>query len=220
MKLTLLTAALLITGLLVPVGTAQAASFDCKKAKSKLEKRVCSDPALSKADEQLAKAYNEALKGFVVPSFIKDSQQAWLSWAPLCLGAGTADDPKGQSCVDLYAARTETLRLYPTAKVYSNYAKNFSHDEATLLVYNKDKALWLEWYGNWMPDAYKPKPFPDGFLTLESGKLIAKGAHYGLEEHDDADITISDENINFGGEFGMSLSARQGSLKGDYKRVK
>ena len=220
MKPTMLAAALLITGLLVPVGIAQAASFDCKKAKSKLEKRVCSDPALGKADEQLAKAYNEALKGFVIPEFIKDSERAWLNSVSGCLSAGTPDDPEGKSCVDIYAARAETLHLYQTAKVYTNYGKKFDHEKVTMLVYKKDNALWMDWYGNWMPDAYKPKAFPEGWLAMESSKMLPKGNKFAIEERTDADISLTDDKITFGGEFGMSVSSRQESIKGDYPRVK
>ena len=220
MKSSILGAGVLIVGLAIPFGNAQAASFDCKKSKSKLEKRVCSDPALGKADEQLAKAYNEALKGFVIPGFIKDSQRAWLNSAPVCLDAGTADDPEGKSCVDVYTARTDALHSYLTAKVYTNYAKKFDHELVTLLVYKKDNALWLDWYGDWMPDAYKPKPFPEGFLAQESSKLVPQGNKFGLEDRTDAEISVSDDKITFGGEFGMSVSARQAALKGDYPRVK
>ena len=220
MKLPILCTSLMVISLAITIGNAQAASFDCSKAKSKLEKRVCSDPALGKADEQLAKAYSKALKGFIIPGFIKESQRAWLYSASYCLTAGTGDDPNGKSCVDLYAGRVAALNAYANAKVYTDYAKKYSHDGVTLLTYQKDDALWLEWFGAWMPDAYKPKPFPDGFLAQDSGKLIAKGSQFGLADHDDAIISISDEKINFGGEFGMSLSARQGPLHGDYVRVK
>ena len=40
---------------------AVAASFDCKKAASWVEKTVCSNPELSKLDEEMAKAYHDAL---------------------------------------------------------------------------------------------------------------------------------------------------------------
>ena len=216
----MLAAVLLISSLLVPVGTAQAASFDCKKAKSKLEKHICADPALGKADELLAKAYGEALKVFVIPGFIKDSQLAWLHSAPSCLTADSKENQYGQTCAALYAQRTEALHLYTAAKVYTNYAKKFSHDDVTLITYQKNNAMWLDWYGDWMPSAYKPKPFPEGYLAQETGKLIPNGNKYGLEERDDADITISDDKIHFGGEFGMSVSARQAPLFGDYARVK
>ena len=46
----------MLPALLLAIATldASAASFDCRKAKSTVEKLVCADPALSKLDERLA----------------------------------------------------------------------------------------------------------------------------------------------------------------------
>src|SRR5215472_14292419 len=43
------------------IGTSQAASFDCAKAQTKVEKLICSNPTLSKADDALAAAYKKAM---------------------------------------------------------------------------------------------------------------------------------------------------------------
>lgn len=48
-------------------GSASAASFDCKKAKSKVDKLICATPELSKADDELGAAFNEALKALAGP---------------------------------------------------------------------------------------------------------------------------------------------------------
>jgi len=40
--------------------TAQAASFDCKKAQSKMEKSICENPKISKLDEELSENYQTA----------------------------------------------------------------------------------------------------------------------------------------------------------------
>ena len=45
----------------VAVSAAQAASFDCKKARSEEEKAICANAELSKLDEDLAAAYKAAL---------------------------------------------------------------------------------------------------------------------------------------------------------------
>ena len=42
--------------------TTMAASFDCAKAVTNIEKMICSDAELSKLDEELSKAYSEVLK--------------------------------------------------------------------------------------------------------------------------------------------------------------
>lgn len=42
--------------------SAQAASFDCSKAQSKVEKLLCSNPKLSKLDDDLRKYYRKAME--------------------------------------------------------------------------------------------------------------------------------------------------------------
>jgi uncharacterized protein len=58
---------------------ASAASFDCKKAASWLEKTVCSNPKLSKLDEELAKAYHDALAS-LSPEGQKETKQYQKQW--------------------------------------------------------------------------------------------------------------------------------------------
>lgn len=54
-----------------------AASFDCSKAITKTEKAICSDPTLSKLDEDMAAAYSKALKTSD-PDAVKNGQRKWL----------------------------------------------------------------------------------------------------------------------------------------------
>lgn len=58
---------------------ASAASFDCKKAASWQEKTVCSNPELSKLDEELAKAYHDALVS-LSPEGQKETKQYQRQW--------------------------------------------------------------------------------------------------------------------------------------------
>ena len=61
---------------LVPLA-GQGASFDCAKASTDAEKAICADPELSKLDEQLARAYKQALqKG--PKEKVQAAQRAWL----------------------------------------------------------------------------------------------------------------------------------------------
>ena len=61
---------------LVPLA-GQAASFDCKKASTEVEQAICADPELSRLDEQLSKAYKQALqKG--PKAQVQAAQKAWL----------------------------------------------------------------------------------------------------------------------------------------------
>jgi len=58
---------------------ATAASFDCRRAISKMEKTVCSNPKLSKLDEQMAKAYHDALSS-LSPEGQKETKQYQKQW--------------------------------------------------------------------------------------------------------------------------------------------
>ena len=58
---------------------ASAASFDCKKAASWVEKTVCSNPEISKLDEQMAKAYHDALAS-LSPEGQKETKEYQRQW--------------------------------------------------------------------------------------------------------------------------------------------
>ena len=47
--------------LLLPLSFANAASFDCAKATTLVEKAICGDPQLSAQDDALMEAYKHAL---------------------------------------------------------------------------------------------------------------------------------------------------------------
>ena len=63
---------------------ANSASFDCQKASSINEKAVCSNPALSKLDDDLLAAYKLAVSSSSDPTEIKLSQRAWLKETKQC----------------------------------------------------------------------------------------------------------------------------------------
>jgi uncharacterized protein len=56
-----------------------AASFDCNKAATWVEKSVCSNPELSKLDEELAKAYHDALAS-LSPEGQEETKQYQRQW--------------------------------------------------------------------------------------------------------------------------------------------
>lgn len=69
----------IVLGWLVLIAPVQAASFDCAKAASKIEKLICGDDELSKLDEALSKTYKQALarSGDDKPQLIEE-QKRWL----------------------------------------------------------------------------------------------------------------------------------------------
>ena len=58
---------------------ATAASFDCKKAASWVEKAVCSNPELSKLDDELAKSYHDTLVS-LSPAGQEETKQYQKQW--------------------------------------------------------------------------------------------------------------------------------------------
>ncbi|MFZ2266286.1 MAG: hypothetical protein WAV95_01780 [Azonexus sp.] len=81
---------LLIAPLLFPMQSAVAASFDCGKAHSPMEKLICSDAKLSKLDDDLAAAYKQAIVSSGAKSAITQWQREWLRSYPVasCKNAG------------------------------------------------------------------------------------------------------------------------------------
>lgn len=55
-----------------------AASFDCSKASTVIEKAICSNPRLSRLDEELATTYRDATAHAARPKELKAAQAAWL----------------------------------------------------------------------------------------------------------------------------------------------
>jgi len=58
--------------------SAYAASFDCKKASTFVEKSICSNETASKLDEDLSSTYKDALATSKNPDGLKAEQKSWL----------------------------------------------------------------------------------------------------------------------------------------------
>jgi len=84
----------LLTGLaLVWAVAAPAASFDCVKAKSAVEKMICADAELSKLDDQMGRAYNAALQRCENEgkTQLQSAQLGWLKKRNACANGGCVD---------------------------------------------------------------------------------------------------------------------------------
>lgn len=70
---------------LVLSAPAQAASFDCARASTEVEKAICANPELSRSDEVLARAYATALGGLSdeAKAAMQAGQREWLGFAAL-----------------------------------------------------------------------------------------------------------------------------------------
>ena len=80
---------------------ARAASFDCARAGTPVERMVCADPGVSAQDQRLADAYQAASAR---DPRVKESQREWL--------ASTRNKCGGTACLSqAYAARLEALKM-------------------------------------------------------------------------------------------------------------
>jgi len=77
-------ALVLVTTLVVLIPRAQAATFDCKKGSSFVEKVICSDSRLSSMDDQVGRLYKDALAKSSNEDALRDEQKAWLSSRNQC----------------------------------------------------------------------------------------------------------------------------------------
>jgi uncharacterized protein len=79
-----------------------SASFDCAKAKTKIDKLVCGDPKLSDLDDKLSALYKKALELSPVPEDSKEQQREWVKgWRNIC---------KDAACLErAYASRISEL---------------------------------------------------------------------------------------------------------------
>ena len=81
--------------------SAWAATFDCNKASTFVEKAICSDSRLTSIDDQLGRLYKDALAASSNSSALKAGQRAWLS---------SRDQCKDSDCViKAYEARISSL---------------------------------------------------------------------------------------------------------------
>ena len=123
---------------LIVVPSVKAASFDCSKASSQVERTICSSPQLSLLDNDLASAFKMAISSNANPDQVRISEGVWLK--------EKRNRCRTEAClVDAYKDRIEALvpNFWGTAgydpcghEPCENYAK-----EQGL---NKEQALQLE----------------------------------------------------------------------------
>jgi len=95
-------------------GVAQAASFDCSKARNTQERLICSNSNLSTADSQLGNVYGDALTRLSVTDQhrLRDDERNWLkgisNFCPVFLGG---DQPLTVNClIKAYSYRIAYLK--------------------------------------------------------------------------------------------------------------
>lgn len=104
------------TALLFPT-VGRAASYDCKKAKSFVERKICKVPELSKLDDEMAIQYKESMSKLSEADAeeLKASQRLWILQREKCSAVKAAKDKTQDSFKDCliqsFADRSQALGL-------------------------------------------------------------------------------------------------------------
>ena len=75
---------LLVLVAIACAGIAHAASFDCAKAHSKVEKMICVDAELSRLDDDLSARYQQVWNEYQQDEEIRQVQKQWLKSRDAC----------------------------------------------------------------------------------------------------------------------------------------
>ena len=200
--------------------TCPAASFDCSKARSALEKTICASPQLDEADARMGDVYRAALKNFPISGFVQATQKAFLkgTYAGCFSSERSGHTDPVTACLKVVEERIGEIAGYQQVKVYSNVNGKYYPEDIVFMVYSQAGKTRLRYYGSWMPDAYKPAPFPDGHICDDDNELKSANGTFVLDVIDQVPIEIQEDKLILG-DF-ISCSPRTGIGKGEYKRVK
>ena len=158
---------------------ASAASFDCAKAKSLVEKTICSDGELSKLDEKLSEVYKISLKEHPVQNYVRARQREWIR------DNNTCDKAKLAVCLrNNYEKRILTLTDISTAKVYSNTEKfEYSNGDAVAEIREKNGKFFINVWGGFRvhrqasqaagKEVYLGCDFEGSFISKNGGKAMS-----------------------------------------------
>ena len=134
---------LFASGLFLMAPVAFSASFDCGKAKSPVEKAICSNDEIGKLDEELSEAYKLAVKEDPVQNYVKARQREWVKDNNYC------DKNKMVSCLKTnYEKRISKLKDITSVKVYSNTQKfEYSDGDAVAEIRKIDGKFQIYLWG-------------------------------------------------------------------------
>ena len=124
-----------------------AASFDCKKAQSKMEKAICENPKISKLDEELAENY-QAAKGKLSADAQKvfvNGQRSWVKFLSASCFTDSEAKPASKEdaaqCLESeYKARVAGLKS--TGSLVGGF-KTYAYFEGDFKAYPKDQQIAL-----------------------------------------------------------------------------
>jgi uncharacterized protein len=158
-----------------------AASFDCAKAKSSVEKTICNDSELSKLDEELSRVYKSALLDYPVENYLRVRQRDWIKLNTYC------DKTKFVACLrENYKERIKKLSDIRKVKVYSNTDKfSYENGDAVAEIRQEGNRFTIDIWGGARfhrqfsidsgRDVYNICEFEGSFTSPSGGKAVGNG---------------------------------------------
>jgi uncharacterized protein len=143
----------IVVGWLVLGGAAQAASFDCAKAGTKVEHLICDSPELSKLDDELAVVYMSALQDKRTNQ-IRQAQKQWVKERNGCEDTVCVRRTYESRLLFLRNADTQAKTVTGDVnKPKAHYVLRMSEDDSVC------KPVLAEYNKNIQLDFYRPIPF-------------------------------------------------------------
>jgi uncharacterized protein YecT (DUF1311 family) len=149
------------------ISNVHAASFDCKKAKTEIEKMICSDKEISKLDEEMDRAYKKALSLVSYKQQMKRQQQEWVK----TLRNACEDEP----CLQReYRDRIAALNSTLAAAAYKRKPEDPKVERERVIAFAK-KLKWKKPY-DWKEgdkQSLEKRQFCEALLAdLQAGKDV------------------------------------------------
>lgn len=90
---------------------AEAPSFDCRAASSRVEKAICADPALSALDAEMARAFAPLVRDPATAGPVRAAQRAWLARRDRCTQAACIEAALRARLAELKTAAPATVAV-------------------------------------------------------------------------------------------------------------
>jgi hypothetical protein len=170
----------------------------------------------------MGEVFKQVNAGFPLKGFLLATQRLFLSAYPYCMtddsGKSLAGTEAARRCAAMVRARTAEIEAQALAKIYLDADGKFTQDSLAILVYSADGRKRIRLWGNWMPDAYNPQPFPAGKLCDLDEELKPVKGGYMISMSDEAVFSISDASVNISAY--IMCTPRNGIGAGSYRRVR
>lgn len=198
--------------------SSQAASFDCQKASTFVEKAVCQDPVLSALDEKLSSAFDFAMSNSSNPKALKKQEMNWLKTKRnVCQDNACLEKVYSQRIVELSHTGSSNAGISGQYERYDENGKpDFHTASVTVFSLGKDKVK-IVGSATWVGDVSTGNVHTGGI----EGTFVLRGDQLNYQDENGCQfillfgknaLTINNDNNQCGG--------ANVSFNGYYKKIK